>query len=60
MQPEDILRLRETDNIVKQHKIVDEQERLVAHVHKLIKIRTKKASIDTINLLNRLVKILEN
>lgn len=60
MQPEDIIRLKEQDSIVKQHKLEDEQNRLLARVERLLRIRTKSVSVDNISMLNRMIKHLEN
>lgn len=60
MQPEDIIRLKEQDTIVKQHKLEDEQNRLLVRVERLLRIRTKSVSVDNISMLNRMIKQLEN
>ena len=56
MHTEDIVRLRESEKVVKQNQIQEEQKRLVIEVERLLRIRTKTASIDTISMLNRIVK----
>lgn len=56
MHTEDIVRLRESEKVVKQNQIQEEQNRLVIEIERLLRIRTKTASIDTISMLNRVVK----
>lgn len=56
MHIEDIARLRESERIVKQNQIQEEQNRLIIEIERLLRLRTKTASIDTISMLNRVVK----
>jgi hypothetical protein len=59
MQPEDIIRLKEQDSVVTQHKLTEEQNRLVVHVERLLRLRTKQVSLNNISLLERIIKQLE-
>jgi hypothetical protein len=60
MQPEDMIRLKESSSVNERNKLEQEQQRLLVTVERLLRIRTRHVSVNNINLLERMIKQLEN
>ena len=60
MQPEDMIRLKESSSVNDKLKLEQEQQRLLVAVERLLRIRTRHVSVNNINMLERMIKQLEN
>ena len=60
MQPEDMIRLKESSSVNDKLKLEQEQQRLLVAVERSLRIRTRHVSVNNINMLERMIKQLEN